>query len=395
MSFRYPEATAHGGRLGYHGPIPVLTVTGGPAEVGCQVGVLALRRAARLLDYPLDYLRSQVRVPLLPRLLWALLNRKCRGLYANIPAAYRAEVEACAVACPDGGRLVAVNTLFDMSHMGLRPLFGCSSFIVPPRRSATGGLLFGRNLDFYPLGYLHDFSLVTVYRPGAGRLGFASVGFPGLVGCFSGMNAAGLCLARHEVLAPLVRRAFDPAGVPFAVALREVLETCRSVAEAADRLGRVRHATVNIVVLADADSASVLELTPDGVFAREPDGDLIGCSNHFRHPVLANANQPNAYGTLDRHATLSRLADASPVRLGMDDVWAVLGLVHQGELTLQSMVFEPAARTVHVSFGRGPTTDRSPTTLELGPLLDGAASRLSPAYPISPDAGSGPGSRSF
>src|SRR5262245_36058151 len=229
MTVRSPEATAHGGRLEYQGPIPVLTVEGEPGAIGRQVGELALRPALRLLDYPLDYIRSQVRVPLLPRLLWALLKRKCRGRYANIPAAYRAEVEACAAACPDRGRLVLANTLFDMNHMGLHTLFGCSSFIVPPHRSATGGMLFGRNLDFYPLGYLHEFSLVTVYRPAPGRLGFASLGFPGLVGCFSGMNAAGLSLARHEVLGPKVRRTFDPTGVPFAVALREVVETSQTV----------------------------------------------------------------------------------------------------------------------------------------------------------------------
>src|SRR5262245_48450803 len=95
MPFRYPEASAHGGRLEYHGPIPVLTVAGGPGEIGRQVGELALRPAVRLLDYPLDYLRSRLRVPLLPRLLWALLKRKCGGVYANIPAAYRTEVKAC------------------------------------------------------------------------------------------------------------------------------------------------------------------------------------------------------------------------------------------------------------------------------------------------------------
>jgi hypothetical protein len=382
MSFRYPEATAHGGRLEYHGPIPVLTVSGTPADVGYQVGALALRSAVRLLDYPLDYLRSQVRIPLLPRLLWALLRRKCRSLYANIPAAYRAEVEACAAACPDSGRLVAANTLFDMSHMRLRPLFGCSSFVVPPHRSTTGRLLFGRNLDFYPLGYLHDFGLLTVHRPAPGRLGFAALGFPGMVGCFSGMNAAGLCLARHEVLAPRVPRTFDPTGVPFAVALRAVLETCRTVAEATDRLGRVKHATVNIVVLADPDSARVLELTPDGVFAREPDAEPFGCSNHFRHPALANANQPNEYGTLDRDATLRTCATGAPPLLDRDDVWAALDRVHQGELTLQSMVFEPAARAVHVAFGAGPTTAGAPTTLELGPLLEGTASHAASGCPI-------------
>jgi hypothetical protein len=377
MMFRYPEATAHGGRLEYHGPIPVLTVEGDPVEVGRQVGELALKPAVRLLDYPLDYLRTRIRVPLLPRLLWTLLRRACRNLYANISPAYQAEVEACAGACPDCGRLVPANTLFDMSHMGLRPLFGCSSFVVPPHRSATGGLLFGRNLDFYPLGYLHDFSLVTVYRAVTGRLGFASLGFPGLVGCFSGMNAAGLSLARHEVLAPRVRRTFDPTGVPFAVALREVLETCHTVAEAADRLARVRHATVNIVVLADTDSFRVLELTPGGVFERPGGEDVVGCSNHFRHSALANAHQPNAYGTLDRQAALDRFAADASARLDRADVWAALGRVHQGELTLQSMVFEPAARAVHVAFGPGPTTDLRPTTLELGSVLDGTAVRPS------------------
>src|SRR5262245_16481449 len=249
MTFRYPEATAHGGRLEYHGPIPVVTALVGPTRITRLICARSLMPAVRLLDYPLDYIRSQVRVPLLPRLLWALLKRKCRGVYTNVPAAYRVEVEACAAACPDRGRLVAANTLFDMSHVGLRPLFGCSSLVVPPHHLATGGLLFGRNLDFYSLGYLHEFSLVTAYRPAPGRLGFASLGFPGVVGCFSGMNAAGLCLARYEVLGPKVRRTFDPSGVPFAVALREVLETCHTVAEAARRLARVRHATVNIVVL--------------------------------------------------------------------------------------------------------------------------------------------------
>lgn len=374
MTFRYPEAAAHGGRLEYHGPIPVLTVEGGPAEVGRQVGELALLPARRLLDYPLDYLRSQVRVPLLPRLLWHLLKRPCHRLYANVPAEYRAEVAACAAACPDGGRLVPANALFDMSYMGLRPLFGCSSFVVPPHRSATGGLLFGRNLDFYPLGYLHDFSLVTVYRPAAGRLGFASLGFPGLVGCFSGMNAAGLCLARHEVLAPKVRRTFDPAGMPFAAALRGVLETCHTAAEAADYLARVRHATVNIVVLADSGSARVLELTPDGMFERPvEEGAPVVCSNHFRHPALANPRQPNAYGTLDRHAALCRPGCDAPERLGREDVWAALGRVHQESLTLQSMVFDPSARAVHVAFGAGPTTGHRPTAIDLGALMDGGA----------------------
>jgi hypothetical protein len=52
------------------------------------------------------------------------------------------------------------------------------------------------------------------------------------------------------------------------------------------------------------------------------------------------------------------------------DIWSALGQVHQGELTLQTMVFEPATLTVHVAFGPGPTTDQSPTAISLQSLLN-------------------------
>jgi isopenicillin-N N-acyltransferase like protein len=366
--FRFPERTADGGRLFYRESIPVLVTAGDPAAVGRQVGELALRPAARLLDYPLDYLRSQIRVPLLPRLLWALLRRPCRRLFQNIPPEYRAEVEAAGG--PDRDRLIAGNTLFDMAHMGLRPLFGCSSIVARPGRSATGAVLFGRNLDFFPLGYLHEFSLVTVYRPGPERIGFASVGFPGIVGCFSGMNAAGLCLARHEVLAPKVRRTFDPAGVPFACALRAVMETCRTVDEAVERLTRTRHVTVNIVVLADLTTARIAELTPDGVFVQPIEDGVIGCANHLLHPATRDPAQANLFGTVDRQAAVDRFAAQAGPAVGVGDIWAALGRVNQGELTIQTMVFEPAARAIHVAFGPGPTTALPPVRIELGGLWD-------------------------
>lgn len=148
------------------------------------------------------------------------------------------------------------------------------------------------------------------------------------------MNTSGLCLVRNEVLAPRVRRTFDPSGVPFAAALRDVLETCHTVVEAAERLSRIRHATVNIVVLADPEHARVVELTPDGVFAREVKDELTGCTNHIVHPITSNPAQTNPYLTLDRLADLRRFATEASPTIGVADVWSALGRVHQGELTL-------------------------------------------------------------
>ena len=47
----------------------------------------------------------------------------------------------------DRDLLIVGNTMFDVKKIG-----GCSTLIVEPDRSATGGPLFGRNLDFPTLG---------------------------------------------------------------------------------------------------------------------------------------------------------------------------------------------------------------------------------------------------
>jgi hypothetical protein len=360
----YVPATSAGARLTFVDGIPVLCVGGPPEAVGRQVADLALRPAARLLNYPTDYLRSQLRVPLVPRLIWWLVRRPCGKLYRNFPERYRAELEAMAGCGFDRRRLIAANTLFDMAQMGFRPMFGCSSWVARPEQTRTGGLLFGRNLDFFPLGYLHEFSLVTVYAASAESLGFASIGFPAAVGCFSGMNQAGLCLARHEVFTPAVNTTYNPEGVPFAVCFRAVLEACRNVAEAIQLIEKTPHVTVNNLVLCDADGGAIVEIAPGGVKSRPITAEMRSCTNHFAHPDWQNPRQANAYHTQDR---LARLGAAPAIGVGVEDVRRVLDDVNQGDLTIQTMVFDPSAVAVHVAFGPGPTTRLPLTRFDLAP----------------------------
>ena len=103
---------------------------------------------------------------------------------------------------------VAANTLWDLKNIRPWQLLGCSSLIVQPPLSATGGPLLARNLDFFGRGYLHEYSLLIVHpargtaggpSPPGGARAFASIGFPGVLGCFSGINDAGLALSSHEV----------------------------------------------------------------------------------------------------------------------------------------------------------------------------------------------------
>ena len=57
-------------------------------------------------------------------------------------------------------------------------------------------------------------------------------------------------------------------------------------------------------------------------------------------------------------------------KLGVSEVFAELDKVHQGKATLQSMVFEPGERILHLAYGSGPATKLTPVKLELGKLFD-------------------------
>ena len=110
-----------------------------------------------------------------------------------------------------------------------RGWLGCSSLLVSAEKSATGAPLFGRNLDFYTLGLLDKYGLVTVYRP-RGKHAFVSVGLPGMFGCLSGMNDAGLALAVHEVFLSADGSTWlNLKAMPYTLCFRRILEECTTI----------------------------------------------------------------------------------------------------------------------------------------------------------------------
>ncbi|MBA4064396.1 MAG: hypothetical protein C0501_11915 [Isosphaera sp.] len=361
-TFRYPEGTAGGGTLSYAGPVPVLRAGGSPEEIAGQTFALALRPALRLLDYPVDLLAYHLGGRLLARLAVRPLDRLGRRLLPRFPAPHRRELEALALLAGDPRRVYRANTLFDLKNVQPWRLFGCSSLAPDPTRSGTGGPLLGRNLDFFPLGYLHEYGLVTVYAPDGCRR-FAAVGFPGAVGCFSGMNDAGLAVVSHEVYGAS-GRGFDARGVPFAAAIRRVLETCATVGEAEAFFRAHRRTTWVSLVVCDRDGPAVLEVGPGAVVRRDPADGVSVCTNHFVGPGLASARPANTFGTVRRHRLLERVVRAGR-RLGVADLFATLHAANLGPFTIQTMVFEPARLRLHLALGPGPSSALPPTELSL------------------------------
>ncbi len=342
--------------LRYVNSLPVLIVDGAPEEMGRQKAVLTAEVTKKLRGYPHKLAELVTRTP--ERL--EKFHANAFALVENIPERYRREMRAfmdqanVEGAWQDG---VLGNVMMD----AYRGSFSCSSLMVEADRSATGGPLFGRNLDFYTQGVLDPYSLVTVHRP-EGRRAFAMIGFPGLFGCLSGMNDAGLAVCVHEVFvskdnAPI----FNPKGTPYIFLFRRILEECATIEEAEKLLRESPRTTMLNLAVCDPKSMAVLEMTPKTVAVRKPDDGILVCTNHFRSPELV------ALPWCDRYKKL--IAASGMKKIDVSDVAQKLDEANMGSLTVQTMVFEPASLVVNLAIGSCPSSKLPAKRLELAPLF--------------------------
>src|SRR5215510_12583362 len=126
----FPEARHGKGELRYIDGVPVLIVKGKPAEMGEQFGKLAIANApdlSGLHDRFLKDAKQEKRYPLIVAM--------AKTLQPNFPAHVLTEVESAAKASErELSLLLFANTIADLSS-GM----GCSTVVVEPARSASGG----------------------------------------------------------------------------------------------------------------------------------------------------------------------------------------------------------------------------------------------------------------
>jgi hypothetical protein len=356
--FHFPEAKYGKGELRYINGLPVIKLVGGPEEIGEQMRMLTRPAGPYLLTYPARFLKSKSQGPgdsQVPD--WGTLIQLGQRMLDNFPPDQRREYAAAVKGTLLGRNLLLIgNTMFDLEKISQ-----CSALIVEPSRSATHEMIFGRDLDIPSLGVLHEFSIVAIYRP-TGKHPFVSIGFPGMLGCISGMNDAGLTLATLEVLsAKDGSPTFDPQGTPYALCFRRVLEECRTVEEAAQLLRSMKRTTCVNLAICDTKHAAVFETTPKNLLVRRSENGLCLCTNHFRTKELATTTDCPRYRTLEKSQEISRL-DLRDVAQKMDEV-------NEGPLTIQTMIFEPASLKVHLGIGSCPATKVPLKKLELAPFF--------------------------
>ncbi len=312
--------------------IPRLRVKGGPAEIGRQVG--------HLLKPQIRFMVERYMAPFLAdRREEALIA--ARRMESHIPAKYVEEMKAVAEAAEVSYEdMLLANTAVEIYQLTM-----CSAVAVRGSLTKEGVLLFGRNLDFPSLGILEQYSVVVEVEPKEGRR-FVSVTWPGLVGVLSGMNEKGLAIA--NLVAFGVEHSTD--GTPYMFLLRQAMEKAETVKEATRLLQDARRTTANSILVADASrDAAVLEVSHGKAVVREIENDRVFATNNFVRPGEKAARCP-------RFRKLVRMADESKTPIDVSGVTAMLDAVHLGGTTVQSMVFVPEKREIHLATGEAPAS---------------------------------------
>lgn len=354
----FKEGKHKGGELKFVDGVPVVTVSGSPAEIGEQLGELIGKNATDpnpVLDDFLEAVKLKGTLPVLKKLSGSLKG--------NFPADHLTEMDALAKqAGYELDVLLVSNTIYDLSSS----MMGCSTLVVDKSRSASGTVLFGRLFDWVPSKGLPDRACVLVCKP-KGKRAFASVTLAPITGVISGMNDAGLCVTLNEISLKSAKdkSKFDWEGVPTLLAFRRVLEECETVAEAEKLLRGMKRTTTACMTIADAKGGAVFEISPKSVEVRSPNNGVCTCTNCFVSDALCTTDKP-----CPRLVKLKE-AEKGEEKLGVKEVFDHLDGVNQKKSTLQAMVFEPAERKLHLKLGDGKesATKSKAVTLELGKLL--------------------------
>ena len=347
-----PRPRVHGkGWLALREGLAVVHLAGSPAERGEQHGRVLRAQTRALVE---RYLGAFTAEPTYRTGAFAL----ALGLAPFVPQEYALELKALA----DASGLEFRDAMLGNAFPDIARTVCCSIVAATGRATRDGRLLLARNLDFPTLELLEKASVVFVHHHAEGKHSFVAVGWPGMIGVLSGMNDSGLCVVTAMVFAV---HGMQP-GMPYTLMYRQILEGCKTPAEAVAVIRRTRRTTANnLVVAAPGHVPIVVEFTPAKVAVRRAENDLLLVTNHFRSPAMTDKPEPCD----DRFDKLTRLTARHRGRLDPPTLKRILHAVNQGELTCQAMVFEPRAMRLEVATGRTPATEAPYVVLDCRELL--------------------------
>lgn len=282
-------------RLRREGELWLLELVGSPPEIGAAHGRLTRRLLARV-DKRIDKLLGQRFATWIDA--WAsrmFLRWDYRDSDAELGESIKSELAALAAELPDTDdaklspyhRLFLMQCFFDLSRRVQDSFVDGTMFAVTAEtgdpRGEPGNLLVGRSFTLDLGADFENDRIVTVYRPD-GKYPFASVGWPGLVGVVTGVNARGVYVSGNVV------RTDDPredTGEPLPLLLRRVLEEADNLERAVSMLQDAKLRTPAVVLVGDGvqRKAVVVEMAPrpteEGRVTRGEKDRVVWATNHL------------------------------------------------------------------------------------------------------------------
>lgn len=205
---------------------------------------------------------------------------------------------------PTYHRFVFLNALYDIAlSFEHSPLLGCTSFALTGDAAEGGHVILARNFDFEAGPVFDEKKAVFIVRE-EGRIPYASVAWPGLVGAVSGMNAEGVALVVHGGRA----RRPKAEGEPVVHTMREVLGRAHTTVEALAILEKKDPMVSHMVMLADpSGDVAIAERAPGApMYVRRGRGK-VPLTNHFEGPLADDPKNRAVEAATSTHARRDRL----------------------------------------------------------------------------------------
>jgi isopenicillin-N N-acyltransferase-like protein len=208
-------------------------------------------------------------------------------------------------------RFVYLSALYDISlAYEHSPLLGCTTFTFSGAASG-GSPLLGRAFDFDVHDVFDEKKAVFLVLED-GKIPFASVSWPGLVGVVTGMNREGLAMVVHGARAGQPRT----TGEPVVDELRRLLSRTRTTDEAVRAIAETEPLVSHIVIVSDASGHAVaIERVPGAPVFSRPLGERAAVTNHLEGPF---ASDPKNQRVRDSSSTLARRARGDELVQGLD-----------------------------------------------------------------------------
>ena len=338
-------------RLDRDGAIPVVFLTGSPEEIGRQHGELMKEEIISLNAFL--QMASVQQMMTEKKNLFMGLDDLWKKAVPYIPERYVTEMDAkgdVAGISRENGHRIASFTEF----------FHCSGVAARGKATTNGQVVHVRVLDYMREYNLQKLAAIQIFMPD-GMIPWISVGFGGLNGTITAMNANGLAIGEIGG-----RGEGNWDGIPMSFLMRRIAEECSTVAEALELLKKAKLTCEFFYVLSDK-SGNMASVWAE--YGKPPHIAMAGEKGDFL---------PEAFEDIAWYTRPSRM-DALRARLheyyGKIDVETMKQLIKPPvamDSNLQDVVFLPQTLELHVTYAGVSTLacDEPYSHVDFGKLLE-------------------------